>query len=228
MEESLVLGTLGEQVKSRVKSQESREASLAAAQNKHEADAACSGMCAQGQDSTGQERPGQSPTALLLRKGNTRAACISIINNQDLDRASRFRPPPPPAIKAHQPSSAQCIFATQAYPDTHISSCKSLQSMNTPPQPNKTLLCPAAVVSDSRHDVSPAVRPFNSSVSLSPIKTQTQTLFLSEPAQPHLWFSLLRVCGSASPVLSCFSCLAHLPSAFLGYGGFRTSEGPSV
>lgn len=89
-EESLVLRTLGEQVKS----QESREASLAAAQNKHEADAACSGMYAQGQghdttrhNTTRHDTTGQSPTAVLLRKGNTRAACISIINNQDLDRA---------------------------------------------------------------------------------------------------------------------------------------------
>jgi hypothetical protein len=68
-------------------------------------------MCHQ---TTGQQ---QSPS---LRKGNTRAACISsiIINNQDLDRASRIRPPAPPAIVAHQPSSAQCIFTAQAYPDT--------------------------------------------------------------------------------------------------------------
>ena len=67
-------------------------------------------MCHQ---TTGQQ---QSPS---LRKGNTRAACISIIiNNQDLDRASRIRPPAPPAIVPHQPSSAQCIFTAQAYPDT--------------------------------------------------------------------------------------------------------------
>ena len=72
-------------------------------------------------DMPGQASQQQSPTPppLRLRKGKTRAACISIINNQDLDRASRFRPPAPPAIKT-QPSSAQCIFAAQAHPDTQL------------------------------------------------------------------------------------------------------------
>lgn len=67
-QESLVLGTLGEQVKS----QESREASLAAAQNKHEADAACSGMCAQGQgpdkDTTRHDRPVADCSAAAQRQ----------------------------------------------------------------------------------------------------------------------------------------------------------------
>jgi hypothetical protein len=111
----VLLGTLGGQAKG----QESREASLAAAQNKHGADAACSRMCAQGQARPGQQ---QSPTPPLPKAKATHTCSITvrIINNQDLDRASRFRQQPPPAIKAHQPSSAQCIFAAQAHPDTQL------------------------------------------------------------------------------------------------------------
>lgn len=163
------------------------EASLAAAQNKHDADAACR-MCPQGQASQQQ-----SPTP-PLRKGKTRAACISIINNQDLDRANHIHQPAPPAIKAHQPSSAQCIFAAQAHPDTQpdSSSSQSLQSIHTPQQPNKTLLCPAAGASATRN------MTCHPPSDLSPLchrsKLKTQTLSLSQ--RPHLAFEFLRVYGT--------------------------------
>lgn len=150
------------------------EASLAAAQNKHDADAACR-MCPQGQASQPPQQ--QSPTP-PLRKGKTRAACISIINNQDLDRANHIRQPAPPAIKAHQPSSAQCIFAAQTYPDTQpdSSSSKSLQSIHTPQQPNKTLLCPAAGASATRNMTCHPPSDLSPLCHRSKLKTQTLSL----------------------------------------------------
>jgi hypothetical protein len=169
----------------------SLEAFLAAAQNKHEADAAC-------RTSTG------------AIKDNTRAACISIINNQDLDRASR--PPTPPAIKAHQPSSAQCISAAQAHPDTHNSSCR-LPSLciyhssqtETPPQ----CCCQRAGVSDLEYDVSSAVRPCtafvtdpNSKHKLCPCWSCPTKNLTSDFPFPSLWDW-----DSFSRLVSC--CLAH-------------------
>ena len=67
---------------------------------------------------------------------------------------------------------------------------RSLQSIHTLQQPNKTLLCTAAGVSDSTYDVSPALRHF---AFLSPIETQTQTLSLSRTSS---WIEFLRVCGT--------------------------------
>ena len=157
---------------------------------------------------TGQPQPQQQSPTPPLRRGKTRAACISIINNQDLDRANHIRQPPPPAIKAHQPSSAQCIFAAQTYPDTQpdSSSYKSLQSIHTPQQPNKTLLCPAAGASATRH------MTCHPPSDLSPLchrsKLKTQTLSLS-PKTSSWIDEFLRICGIH------FSGLVLLSTSFL-------------
>jgi hypothetical protein len=122
---------------SRRASQESREAFLAAAQNKHDADAACR-MCAQGQARTGQRKG-------VGRQQTRAASCISIINNQDLDHANHIRPPAPPAVKAHQPASDQCIFTAQAHPDTQSPLAKACNIFT--PRSSQTGHCHTAVPS---------------------------------------------------------------------------------
>ena len=102
-------------------------------------------------------------------------SCLAAFVHHHLPLSRHTSPLPPNA------------FSPPKHIPTHNSSCKSLQSTHASRQPNKPLLCPAAGVSDSKYDVSPAVRPFKSSASLSPIKTQTQSLFPSDPAHPRLW-----------------------------------------
>ena len=92
-------------------------------------------------------------------------------------------------------------FSLPKHIPTPDSSCKSLQSIRTPQQPNKPLphcCAQRAGVSDSKYDVSSAVRPCTS---LSPAQTQTQTLswlvlpnqdLTSDSLFPSLWDSFLR------------------------------------
>ena len=196
-------------------SQEAREASLAAAQNKHEADAACSGMCAQGQDRhCGQDRIRQASRRLLCccakatHVHHASASASSTIKIWIV--LSRFRPPPPPAIKAHQPSSAQCIFAAQAYPDTHtpktplakacnLCTCRSSQTKHS---------CAQRLASATGHMT--CHPPYDLSCP-PPLchRSKLKLKLCSCRILPNLTFafSLLRVCGTASPGLR---CLAHL------------------
>lgn len=149
--------------------------------------------------------------ALKDRQQTRAASCISIINNQDLDHANHIRPPPSPAIKAHQPASDQCIFTAQAHPDTQSPLAKACniythRSSQTEQLPH--CCAQRAGVSDSKYDVSSAVRPCTS---LSPAQTQTQTLsLLVLPNQePHLGFPFSESVEHSflTRLVSC--CLAH-------------------
>jgi hypothetical protein len=140
--------------------------------------------------------------ALKDRQQTRAASCIGIIDNQDLDHANHIRYPAPPAIKAHQPASDQCIFTAQAHPDTQFPLAKAcniftLRSSQTEPLPH--CCAQRAGVSDSKYDaflVSSAVRPCTP---LSPTQTQNPNFVLVGPAQPG---TSPRICGTASPGLS--------------------------
>ena len=156
--------------------------------------------------------------ALKDRQQTRAASCISIINNQDLDHANHIRPPPSPAIKAHQPASDQCIFTAQAHPDTQSPLAKACniythRSSQTEQLPH--CCAQRAGVSDSKYDVSwvsSAVRPCTP---LSPIQTQISNFVLVGPAQPRTSprISVFRVCGTQLFDEACVVLLSTLLTA---------------
>lgn len=136
--------------------------------------------------------------------------------NQHLPLPRHTSPLPPNAFSPpkHIPNTQLLLQKPAIYPHTAAAS-----------QPNKPLLCPAAGVSKSKYDVSPAGRPFPSFSSLSPIETQTQTLFLSSLAQRANLTSDFAFSESVEQLPGLY-CLVHLQLTF--FHDLPTFNGLSV
>lgn len=158
--------------------QESIEASLAAAQNKHDADAACR-MCRQGQTNSSRR--------LLLCAKARHASASSIIKIWIVLTASVTQHLP---LSRHTSPLPPNVFSPPKHIPTHNSSCNGLQSLHTPQQPNRPLLCPAAGVSESQYDVSPTVRHLQALPLCHRSKLKPKLCSCWCLAQPHFAFAL--------------------------------------
>lgn len=145
------------------------------------------------------------PAGCALKDGQqTRAAsCISIINNQDLDHANHIRPRAPPAIKAHQSASDQCIFTAQAHPDTQSPLAKACNIFaHRSSQTNRWYAdVPSRLASATRNMTCPGCRLPSDLARLChrPKLKHKLCPCWSCPTSPRI--SGFRVCGTASPGL---------------------------
>ena len=152
--------------------------------------------------------------ALKDRQQTRAASCISIINNQDLDHANHIRPRAPPAIKAHQPASDQCIFTAQAHPDTQSPLAKACNIFTH--RISQTNHChtavPSGLASATRNMTCPGCRLPSDLARLchrSKLKSQTLSLLVLPNQEPHLGFPFSESVEHSflTRLVSC--CLAH-------------------